>query len=74
MDEPFDLARPEPARLRAVTRHTQAELAALIGSARYQTWQAWERGERAMPSGMWTLALLLTDRHPTLRAVERQPG
>lgn len=67
----FDVEFPEPARLRAETGMSQTELAALIGTARYQTWQSWELGSRAMPHAAWVLVLLMTDRHPTLRLAAR---
>lgn len=69
---PFDLASPEPRRLRESAGLTQAEMASLVGSASYRTWQAWETRQNAMPVAVWELVLLKTGRHPTLRLVAAQ--
>jgi len=77
MTPPFDPAHPEWARLRAATGRSQDALAALVHLSGRGAWWRLEsgaRGEGRPDLARWTLALLLTDHHPTLRAVERQPG
>ena len=52
--------------------HTQTQAAALIRSARYQTWSDYESGKQAMPPALFDLYQLLTDQHPDFELRARQ--
>ena len=57
------LSSPSPLQIRAarkVAGITQAQAAEVVHSHSYRTWQDWERGETAMPVGLWELFLLKT--------------
>lgn len=77
MTKPFDLSRPEWARLRAAAGLSQAALAAMLGLSGRNAVSRLEIGTRGQgrPNlAAWTLALLLTDQHPTLQVAERAAG
>lgn len=55
--ESFKTPAPEEIQAhRALLGFTQAEYAALVCTAAYQTVGAWERGENPMHPGLWRLA------------------
>lgn len=78
--------QPTPEEIRTARKAaglTQAEAAQLIstaGSFPYRTWQNYEapadkKGHRPIPMATWTLSLLLTDQHPTLKvSIRRTPS
>ena len=77
------LPQPTPEEIRSARKAaglTQTEAAQLIstaGSFPYRTWQDYEapiekKGYRPIPMATWTLFLLLTDQHPTLKVSKRK--
>lgn len=79
------LRQPTPGEVRAARRAaglTQAEAARLVSPAKifpYRVWSGYETDEskpnhRAIPLSAWELFLLLTDQHPRMRLVDREPG
>lgn len=62
MDTPTPMMIKEA---RTSAGQSQTEAGAAVGAA-LRTWQHWEMGTRAMPSGLWELYLLKTGQHPSL--------
>jgi hypothetical protein len=76
------LPQPAPEEVRAARKVSglsqtgASQLVSDAGTKGYRTWQRYEAPlgsteHRHIPNGIWELFLLLTDQHPTLRAVSR---
>lgn len=78
MNQPFDITRrptrEEVKRARDQVGHTQQEAIETLDRHERKEWSAWERGERVMSLNTWKMYLLLTDQHPTLRVIPRDPA